>query len=162
MSNSEPRSATEDLIQRLERKAMDFHELSVPIYLHPREADEACYLLREAASALARQPSAPSAEPCTRCDGSRCGGSGKESSGLSLSLRDDALGVSELLDDSTRERAMYHRLVADIRAAIGEEARDVPLLDLPEFIHRWAASSSASSGTGEEKNDEHDTRVDGQ
>jgi hypothetical protein len=50
--------------------------------------------------------------------------------------------VSDLLDDSTRERAMYHKLVADIRKALGPDALDVPLLDLPAYVGEARASAS--------------------
>ena len=62
--------------------------------------------------------------------------------GLSLSLQNDHLAVAELLDDGTREREMYHRLVLDIRHTLGDDGLHVQLLDLPKLIAQKLAAPS--------------------
>ena len=57
----------------------------------------------------------------------------EQADGLSLNIQRDALAISELLDDSTREREMYHRLILAIRHVLSD-GLDVPLLDLPTAI----------------------------
>ena len=67
-----------------------------------------------------------------------------QQAGLSLSIERDPLAVSELLDDSRREREMYHGLVYQIRK-LHHEWRDVQLLDLPAAIA--AAIATAQQAT---------------
>ncbi len=64
--------------------------------------------------------------------------------GLSLSITDDPLAVSDLLDDSTREREMYHRLIAEIRALLPEKGLHVQLLDIPKAVEAQLRARAAS------------------
>jgi len=53
---------------------------------------------------------------------------------LSLSISNDALAITELLRDQQNERERLWSVLYRIRQVLGEGGRDVPLLDLPEYI----------------------------
>lgn len=72
---------------------------------------------------------------------------------LSLSIQKDPLAISALLDDSQREREMYHQLVADIRHA-HSDWRDVQLLDLPKAIAAKVTALEAALTTAQQERDE--------
>lgn len=71
--------------------------------------------------------------------------SAEQSGGLSLSIEHDPLAVSDLLADGTREREMYHRLIADIRRVLGEDGLHAQLLDLPKVIASALSGKSPSA-----------------
>ena len=61
-------------------------------------------------------------------------GRAHETPGLSLSIQDDPLAVSELLRDGQQERERLHGLLLEIGRAIGREAFEAPQDQWPDLI----------------------------
>lgn len=58
------------------------------------------------------------------------------SAGLSLSMQSDPLAISQLLDDNTREKHLYHEVTYRIRQLLGEDGLQAQLTDLPDVVAR--------------------------
>jgi hypothetical protein len=53
---------------------------------------------------------------------------------LSISIQDDALGISMVMDDQMRRIALYEGVINDIRKALGDDGLHAQLLDLPKVV----------------------------
>jgi hypothetical protein len=58
----------------------------------------------------------------------------QENNDLSISIQDDALGISMVMDDQMRRIALYEGIINDIRKALGDDGLHAQLLDLPKLV----------------------------